>query len=50
MLGPVLIGLWYDASQTYLPAFATIIGIYLTGALFVWLSREPKFPATVAAQ
>ena len=40
-IGPVLIGLWFDISQTYQPAFLAIVGVYLTGALLVWVSREP---------
>ena len=40
-LGPVLIGYWFDVSLTYQPAFLVIIGAYLTGAVLVWVSREP---------
>ena len=42
VVGPVLIGLWFDYAQTYRPAFLMIIGVYLSGALLVWISREPK--------
>lgn len=40
--GPVLIGYWYDVSLTYQPAFLAIIGAYLTGALVIGASREPR--------
>lgn len=40
-LGPVLVGVWYDVSGSYRPAFVAIIGVYLLGALLVWLSRPP---------
>lgn len=40
--GPVLVGLWFDLAGTYGPAFVTIIGVYLTAALFIWMSRKPQ--------
>lgn len=41
MLGPILVGLWYDIAQSYALAFLTIIGVYLTGAMLIGISREP---------
>ena len=43
-LSPVLIGLWYDYAKTYQPAFLAIIGVYLSGALLIWISRKPDPP------
>ena len=40
-LAPVLVGYWFDVSGTYEPAFLTIIGAYLIGAVIVSASREP---------
>ena len=39
---PVLVGLWFDLAGTYGPAFVTIMAIYLSAALFVLVSRQPK--------
>ncbi len=39
--GPVLVGYWYDIANSYQFAFLTLIGVYLLGALIVWLSRKP---------
>lgn len=39
---PVLIGYWFDVAGTYTPAFLVIIGLYLSGAALVLLSREPS--------
>jgi sugar phosphate permease len=41
-IAPVLVGLWFDVSLTYQPAFLTVIGAYLSGAALVWISREPN--------
>ena len=41
VLGPILVGLWYDATQSYQPAFGAIIGVYLTAILLIGLSRKP---------
>ena len=41
-LGPVLVGYWFDVSLTYQPALITIMGLYLAGAIFIWVSREPN--------
>lgn len=41
-VGPVLIGLWYDYSNSYYPGFLTIVAVYLIGALLIWLSRAPS--------
>lgn len=40
---PILVGLWFDVAGTYRPAFVMIIGLYLMAAVFVWLSRRPRF-------
>jgi sugar phosphate permease len=40
-IAPVLVGLSFDVSLTYQPAFLVIIGAYLSGAALVWISREP---------
>lgn len=39
--GPVLVGLWFDQSHTYLPAFATLVGVYVCAGILIGLSREP---------
>ncbi|MEM7134869.1 MAG: MFS transporter [Chloroflexota bacterium] len=39
---PVVVGLWFDMAGTYQPAFLMLIGLYLTGAIFVGVSREPE--------
>ena len=41
-VGPILVGLWFDLSGTYQPAFFTIIFAYLVGAALVGVSREPS--------
>ena len=41
MVGPVLVGVWYDIAQRYQPAFMAIIGLYLAGGLLIWISRAP---------
>ncbi|MEM7035303.1 MAG: MFS transporter [Chloroflexota bacterium] len=42
MTGPILVGAWFDYTQTYQLAFLAIIGVYLTGALLIGLSRRPE--------
>ena len=41
MLGPVLIGLWFDYSGTYQPGFLAIVGLYLGGAMLIGLLKKP---------
>ncbi len=43
-VAPVLIGLWFDLTGTYQPAFWAIISLYMVGALVIWVSREPRQP------
>ena len=39
--GPILINLIFDITGTYRPAYALFIGLFLVGALFIWLARPP---------
>ncbi len=45
-LGPILVGLWFDLSGVYQPAFFAIIASFFAGALLVGMSREPRKPDT----
>ncbi len=40
-LGPVLVGVGYDLTGAYRPAFLAIIAAYLLAGLLVWMSRAP---------
>ena len=43
-LAPVLVGVSFDLTQTYRPAFVVIMFIFLLGAALVYSSREPSVP------
>ena len=43
-LGPILVGLWFDLSGSYQPAFYAIIASFFAGAALVAVSREPRLP------
>ena len=43
-LGPILVGLWFDISGLYQPAFFAIIASFFIGAALVAVSREPRHP------
>ena len=47
-LGPILGGLYFDASGSYTGIFAFFVGVYLTGALAILASREPPPKQPVA--
>ena len=41
-VGPVLAGAWFDLSGDYNPAFIAAIAIYMTAAVIIGISREPR--------
>ena len=41
-LGPVLVGVWYDMTGAYGPAFLVAIGAYIAGAAVIGTSRAPE--------
>ena len=41
-VGPVLAGAWFDLSGTYYPAFIAAIAVYMTAAVVIGVSREPR--------
>ena len=43
-LAPVLVGVSFDLTQSYRPAFVVIMFIFLLGAALVYSSREPSVP------
>lgn len=40
-VGPVLTGLWYDHTQSYVPAFIALAAAYVSAGIFVGLSKSP---------
>ncbi len=41
-IGPVAVGMWFDATGAYSYAFIALIGAYMSGAALVGISREPS--------
>ena len=44
-LGPILVGLSFDLSGVYQPAFFVVIASFFVGATLVGISREPQKPS-----
>jgi len=42
LVGPILTGYWFDISKTYVPAFMTIILVYVVGTVITCSARKPK--------
>ncbi len=41
-IGPVLAGAWFDLTGTYYPAFIAAIAVYMTAAVIIGISRDPR--------
>ena len=42
LVGPPLVGMSYDASGTYVPAFITLAGLFAVGGIVVAFARPPR--------
>lgn len=47
--GPTIAGVIHDATGTYLPAFAILVGVTLVGLVCAFLARPPKLPQPASA-
>ncbi len=41
LVGPPLVGISFDATGSYLPAFATVAALFVLGAAIIWQARPP---------
>jgi MFS family permease len=49
LIGPILAGQLYDATESYITSFWIAAGIFASGGILVFSSRTPKPPEPVAA-